>query len=222
MPELLIRLTIPIPVDEVVSAPALTFTRWLPIGDPHAICVTEEELSLKLWFDIKATWWASHPKEADLPKMVNVLAHQVYADVTVCDVELELLTYMGQRDFRRRPTSEEKPLQELYDAIAERTLRLALKTFNRLVSYVRSRKGQYWLREYEIDTGRMADLFGRFDAKARYEGHDWFRFGPSSVTSIQVRLGSEERYIRDDDWDGIRQMGYLVDSSSHNMLWLGA
>ena len=118
MPELLIRLTIPIPVDEVVSVPALTFTCWLPIGDPHAIYVTEGDLSLKLWFDIKSTWWASHPKEEDLPKMVNVLAHEVYADVTVRDVELELLTYMGQRDFRRRPTSEEKPLQDPVDAAA--------------------------------------------------------------------------------------------------------
>lgn len=63
MADLLVHLKIPIPVEKVIGAPALTFAGWLPIGDTHAISVEEENISLKLWFDITSTWWAIQHKE---------------------------------------------------------------------------------------------------------------------------------------------------------------
>lgn len=153
MADLHVHLKIPIPVEEVIGAPALTFARWLPIGDTHAINVEEENIYLKLWFDITSTWWATQHKEEDLPHMTNVLAYRVYADALVREVPDQLVQYMVQRDFTRQPTEEEEPLQQEYDLIAERVLMLALRTLNRLLRYVRSRKGQYWLSEYPIDLG---------------------------------------------------------------------
>jgi len=140
MADLFVHLKIPIPTEPLVGAPALTFARWLPIGDSNAINVDRDNISLKLWFDITSTSWASRHKEEDLATMMNVLAHWVFADAVVRDVSDDLLRYMAQRDFTRSATSEEQSLQERYDEVAERLLVLVLKTLNRLMSYIRSRK----------------------------------------------------------------------------------
>ena len=204
MADLFVHFEIPIPTEPLVGAPALTFARWLPIGDSQAINVKRDRIALKLWFDITSTWWASHHREKDLPRMVDVLAHRVFADAVVRDVSDDLLQYMAQRDFTRAPTPEEQPLQQRYDEVAEQLLVLVLQTLNRLLSYVRSRKGQYWLSEYPIDSGQMSSYYVRFKAQARSGRSPWFRFGPSSIYSMTIELVSEERYIRHDEWDEIR------------------
>jgi hypothetical protein len=204
MADLLVHLKIPIPTEPLVGAPALTFASWLPIGDSQSVNVEQDRIALKLWFDITTTWWASQPKEEDLPHMVYVLAHRVFADAAVCDVPDDLLQYMAQRDFTRAPTPEEQPLQQRYDEVAERLLTLVLQTLNRLLSYVRSRKGQYWLSEYPIDSGRMSSYYVHFKAQARSGHGPWFRFGPSGVNPRHIELVPEERYVSRDEWDEIR------------------
>ena len=204
MTDLLVHLKIPIPVEEVIGAPALTFASWLPIGDDHAITVEEENICLKLGFDITSTWWATQHKEKDLARMVNVLAHWIFGDAIVRDLPIELGQYMAQRDFTRRPTKEEEPFQQEYDEIAERLLVLLLRPLNRLLSYVRSKKGQYWLSEYPIDSGQMSSYYLHFNAKARIADGPWFRFGPSNISHRTHKWVSEERYIRPDEWDEIR------------------
>jgi hypothetical protein len=203
MADLFVHLKIPIPTEPLVGAPALTFARWLPIGDSHAINVDRDNMALKLWFDITSTWWASRHKEEDLPTMMNVLAHWVFADAVVRDVSDDLLQYMAQRDFTRSATPAEQSLQERYDEVAERLLVLVFRILNRLMSYVRSRKGQYWLSEYPIDSGQMSAYYVQFEAQARGVG-SWFRFGPSNIDSRAFELVPEERYVRHDEWDEIR------------------
>jgi hypothetical protein len=204
MVNLLVHLEISIPTEPLVSAPALTFAHWLPMGDSQAITVGEDSITLKLWFDIPSIWWARQNKEEDLPHMANVLAHQVFADAIIHDVRDDLLQYMAQRDFTRCPTPDEQPLQQRYDEMAEQLLFLALRTLNRLLSYVRSKKGQYWLSEYPLDVGRMAAYYASFKAQARVENGPWFRFGPSNTSFMHIELVPEERYVRRDEWDEIR------------------
>lgn len=204
MADLFVHLKIPIPTEPLVGAPALTFARWLPIGDSHAIKVDRDNISLKLWFDITSTWWASQHKEEDLPRMTNVLAHWMFADAVVRDVSDDLLQYMAQRDFTRSATAEEQSVQERYDEVAERLLVLVLETTNRLLSYVRSRKGQYWLSEYPIDSGQMSAYYVQFEAQAKSGSGPWFRFGPSNIDARAIGLVPEERYVRRDEWEEIR------------------
>lgn len=204
MVELFIHLEIPIPTEPLIGASALTFARWLPIGDSQAIDVERDSIALKLWFDITSTWWASQHKEEDLLRMINVPANLVFADAVVHNVPDDLLRYMADRDFTRSATPEEQSLQQRYDEVAELLLTFVLQTLNRLLSYVRSRKGQYWLGEYPFDIGQMSSYYVQFKAKARSGGGPWFRFGPSSIISRTVELQSEERFVRQDEWDEIR------------------
>jgi hypothetical protein len=204
MPELVVRLTIPILVERIVDVPALTFTHWLPTSDADAINVDQGNLSLRLWFDVNCLGFLDKTTEEELKKHINVIVDRAYADVTVRDLDASLLEYVRKRDFSRRPTESEQPLQDRYDEVAEQVLRLALTRFNRLVSYVRAHKGQYWLQEYEIDIGKMSSAFVSFASKARFNEHQWFRFGPAGSHSIVLKGMSRERYIAREDWAEVR------------------
>jgi hypothetical protein len=174
------------------------------MGDSQAINIDGDSITLKLWFDITSTWWARQNKEEDLPRMSNVLAHRVFADAIIHDVRDDLLQYIAQRDFTRLPTPEEQLLQQRYDEVAEQLLILVFETLNRLLSYVKSKKGQYWLSEYPLDVGRMAAYYDSFKAQVRVESGPWFRFGPSNIDSRHIERVPEERYVRHDEWDEIR------------------
>lgn len=208
MSNLTIRLTVPL------SAP-ITFSRWLPIGDPYAITLTEDAMSAKLWFDVECSWWAMQRTEEELKRHLNVMAHRVQADVTVADLPADLLTYIAARDFSRAPTDEEEPLQERYDELAERVYRLVLHVLNRLLAYARSQKGQYWLSLEAVDPGRMYEFFGpTCTAKAQIDDQDPFRFGPRNVLGLPHQLQLEgDRFIHAEEWDEIR--AFVTSSRSY-------
>ena len=119
MPDLTIRLTVPIPAGRGVSAPGLTFSRWLPLGAEDAIRVVEGDLSLSLKFQVESTWWAHQMTAEDIPNTVNVLAHRAAADVTVANVQPELLAYLQRRDFRHHAAPEDANLQAECDGLAD-------------------------------------------------------------------------------------------------------
>jgi hypothetical protein len=203
MPDLIIRMLIPIPTGPGIGAPALTFSQCLPLGEDQGIKVENENLSLRLWFDISSTYWASQPTVEELPRMVNVLAHHINAEITVRDVKNELLAYMQNRDRTRQPTTEELPLQDAYDELAARSLTFTLRTLNRLIGYARSIKGQHWLREFEIGATSAPFLCHEFKATAQSDGKP-FPLAPSNKHVIQINLPSKACYITAGEWDDIR------------------
>lgn len=202
MTDVTVNLVIPIPCEPSIGAPSLTFASWLPIGEAQGIIREQGNIVLKLWFDLTSTW--QHLKEEELAFHLNVLADRVFADAVLRDTPDELATYMSRRDFTRKPTPEEEPLQQQYDELAYRLFAFVVETLNRFLAYVRSKKGQYWLSEYPIDKGRMASYYVHFQAKANFGDGLLFRFGPSSIDSRTVEWVSNERYIHRDDWDDIR------------------
>ena len=55
MPALLVELKVPIETEPLIGAPALSFSRWLPLEGEDVIRVSEDGVELKLWFDIKTS-----------------------------------------------------------------------------------------------------------------------------------------------------------------------
>ncbi|MFN7916328.1 MAG: hypothetical protein U0Q55_13390 [Vicinamibacterales bacterium] len=212
MPDLKIRLTIPILTGPGVSAPGLTFARWLPLDPGDAIHIAEGDVTVRLAFQIESVWWANELPAKDIERTSNVLAHRLYAGVTVAGVTPELLEYVRRCDLQHQARPVDAELQAGYDRLAERVLAVTLGGVNRLIAYIRGQKGQYWLSEYEIDLGRCAEMFDRFEAEASFRDLQWFRFRPSNVTRIAVALGDPDRYIRSGEWQGIRQ---FVESCSN-------
>jgi hypothetical protein len=205
MPDILVRLKIPIPAERTVGVPALIFSRWLSLGEHEGIVKIDGELELTLWFDIRSAHWASGPTEEDLEKHINVPAHYVYSDVRVKSIDQELIDYIISREYRESVTSENKRIQAEYDDLAWRVLSLALTTLNRFLSYVKARWGQHWLTVYSFDRGTMYSAYVGFEGKTTLDGTEWFRFGPSPVDSRNIKLVSTQRYIRREEWSEIQE-----------------
>jgi hypothetical protein len=205
MNTLTVDMKVPIEIEPLIAAPALTFSHWLPLGKTNGITVTEDEITLTLWFDLQSTWWASQLSEEDLKRQVNVLAHYIRAEIIVQGVESELASYMQSRDFRRLPTESEKAIQSEYAKLGVRILELLLKRINRLVAYARAFKGQYWLLEYNPDMDRLHGFFQKFEAKGRINNGEAFRFQPGVGDMIHISMTSSDKYIREDEWNKIDQ-----------------
>lgn len=202
MTDVIVDLVIPIPCESLIGAPSLTFASWLPLGKAHGITHERGNIELKLWFDLTSTW--GNLKEHELAAHYNVLADRIFAVAVLRETPDELARYMSRRDFTRRPTPEEEPLQHQYDELAFQLFAFVVETVNRLLAYVRSKKGQYWLSEYPIDRGRMSGYYNHFEAKADIGDGIVFRFGPSQIDSRTVEWVSAQRYIHPEDWDEIR------------------
>lgn len=197
---LTIELKLPIKSEPLVAAPALTFHRWLPIGKANGIHITENEVNLLLWFDLKSTWWASQPTEDDIKKYINVLAHYVRAEITVHEVAPELATYMQHRDFKNSPAESERLIQAEYEKLGRKILEVLLMRFNRLITYAHSIKGQYWLLTYELDIGRLHSYFQSFEARGRIDDGEFFLFQPGIGDEISISIPSEDKFIGEGEW----------------------
>lgn len=197
--DLLVRMKVPIATAQIVPTAALIFSRWLPLHPSDALVLKRDDIDLRLWFTIESTWWASELKVEDLPKSINVLAHFVYADVTIHGVSDKLRSYIFQRDYSKLPAAEDKALQDELDKLGQRVLDLTLSAYNGLVRFVRARKGQYWLNEYAIDLNQTRNFLTQFEAKVQVEGNRWHRFNPC-YDSFTVRSVSQHRYLTPDDW----------------------
>lgn len=203
MRSLTVDLEIPFETDPLIGVPAFTFTHWLPIGEHNGILASEDQINILLWFDIQTARWGSQPKEEDLIKHVNVLARYVKARITVQSIEDNLAEYMQKRSFKRLPSDSEKDVQSMYSQLGERILRIVLEHVNRLISYARDFKGQYWLLKYDYNLDQMYSLFNKFDGLGKIDDKEWFRFQPGVGDTIRVEMTPEEKYITEGEWKSV-------------------
>ena len=132
--------------------------------------------------------------------------HRVYADVTSDDVSVELREYMRARNYARPTASGEVALQQAYDDLCWDILRLTIDSVNRLTQYVRSRWGQHWLQQYEVHRGVMSSLYTQFEGKASVDGgHTFFRFAPTPVSTLSMRIESDARLVGQEHWGDVRE-----------------
>ena len=115
-----------------------------------------------------------------------MLAHYVKAHLAIADIDQRLAAYMENRDFGRLPAESEEAIQSEYDRLGQRLLRVVIERVNRLISYARAFKGQYWLLEYNYDADRMHGYFADFKGRARIDNREWFRFQPGTGDSISI------------------------------------
>jgi hypothetical protein len=203
MNKLLIRMEIPfLAYSDANSDSAMIFHRWLPLKEEEFLVIEDKELRLKLWFDIKATWWASQPDESEISKWANVMAHKVYADVIVSGLSEGFLQFIYTRNYSEKIKSEDEEYQKEYEQWGERIQAFTLYYLNRLIAYVRAHKGQYWLQEYPTDN----DYSAKFASKARINEGDWFLWNPFHSHTFNVVVSENyARYIVEPDWNSAKE-----------------
>lgn len=206
MPSLIIDLKIPFECDPPVNlVPALTFTHWIPIGHEQGISVDDEDIQFVLWFDEKCAWFGSQPTADELKNCVNVLARYVNVEIRVTGLPDDVLTYMQSAAHTESVDEVAAALQSKYESIAQKVLRAVLHRVNRLISFARSYKGQYWITEHQIDQYRLRHYFIKFSAQGRVDDGPRFIFAPPTVDRIIVTAGDKGRYIQEADWIPCRE-----------------
>jgi hypothetical protein len=179
------------------------FFQWLPLGPENGIRLCRGDLELVLWLDVKSVQWAGEVAEEDIHNHINLTADRIYADITATMDDVELLSYMPVRDFSRQPMEEEEPLAERYQTHGREVFSLLADGVNRLLTFIRVEKGQFWLNPLEIDLDRMASHSIEFEAKAKVDSGPWFRWQP---TLPEFRVGvpifreAPPRYLTPTDW----------------------
>jgi hypothetical protein len=195
-------LLIEVESEPLTSAPALTFSHWLPLGDDDALVVKDGDLTARLYFKIQSTWWASRPTPEEIPKHYNVLAHRLWVDVQANSVPLEVAEYIYARDYRDggdQPAELDDRLKEMGYAV----LGIALRTYNRLIDYARSTRGQYWLTSHPLERRDQGNLVTRFEAKVRKPDSEWRGFRPS-LGEWRATIENDSLFIRQEEWPGVR------------------
>jgi hypothetical protein len=80
-----------------------------------------------------------------------------------------------------------------------------LEGYNRLISYARDRKGQFWLTEHPYEPDQLANNNNGFNARVRRQDEEQFvRWCPPGDLHMTVHLYGNERSISQADWKVIQ------------------
>ena len=212
---LIIRMEIPfLNYPDANSDSAMIFHQWLPLKEQEFLILENDGLRLKLWFDVKTTWWASQPNEDEITKWTNVMARKIYADVTINNLNQTFLQFISTRDYSKKLEPRDDELQKEYELLGKRVQEFAIYHLNRLIAYVRAYKGQYWLQEYPYDR----DYSAKFSSKARINNGEWFVWQPSNVHHFNVILDkNHERYLNKNDWNLSKE--FVSSSKKTDLHW---
>ncbi len=202
--DILVRLKVPFQ-SRIDSVPTVIFNRWLPVNEDDALVFAENDLQLKIWFDITCASGAFPIAEDELSRLVNVPTYRVFVDVTLKDMPDDLAAFILAQPEEESASSNELGIE--YERLGERLMETAIRYVNRLISYVRNEKGQYWLEQYVFDRENVSSHNVAFEARARIvaKGTDWFPWKPTrtGVVRVSIRMGDDPRYLRREEWQQI-------------------
>jgi hypothetical protein len=196
---IIIRMLIPIPKEPIASVPEMQFHKWLPGAEEDAIVVQESNLTLKLYFDKQCT----HVSADEIPTVMNVIAFNISADVMITGVPQDLIQHI-RAAARNEPATDECLANDFW-SLGHKVYTITVKALNRLLAYIRSQKGQYWLTEYAFDPGNMSSAFIHFKAKVNTGDGAWIRLALPNVIQTVASMPDPARLIEKEDWAKARQ-----------------
>lgn len=219
-----VRIAIPFGPSGKAESKAMLFLRWIPQTEEQSITVSEDEISVKFWFDHTDTALGRNNVngvELDLP--LNVMAERIMADLTITGLSQRLVEYTIEAasldSAGQQPSDDASPLAEECRKLACRLLDFTLRHFNRLVSYVYSVKGQFWLEEYPFDPDNAVSHFIRFGVKVKRPAEsEWQRFYVPGLGGV-IRAGypDKSRYVTKEDWSRIQDL--MASHSRPPLVW---
>lgn len=214
---ILVRMDIPILAHNIVNAPAMIFSRWMPQDEDEFIVVQEGNATLRLWFD-RSCWHNVTHAGGDLPDHVNVLVDRVFADVTLRDLSEGLIHYIELT--ASEPHPPEGPYQQEYRELGQKVYSMTLTYLNRLISYARSMKGQYWLQEYPLNKAEGLYAVNLvFKARVLIDS-GWVRWFPDVRQLVIGRVGGcqdRERFIDKDSWSQVKE--FVTSKRRTSLVW---
>lgn len=222
---ILVRMEIPVGKDYGNSSD-LIFSHWLPLQEDEALVIDKDRFMVKIWFDLNCSKWIKSPNEIE--KHTNTFLYKAYVDVQVKDLSDELANFIYQeKDACQEELNEnqirfiQKQLSEESEDLAKKVFQLALENFNRMLSYFRNYKLQFWIEEHKINFNSMRSEFTRFRTMVKVDGHDWVPWCPPVVDNFGTFIIKEsqrsEGRVTKEEWSEVSK---FVNSQKKPKLFL--
>ena len=207
--EILVKMQLPdfLDPDEPRS---LIFSQWLPLAEDEALQIDYDNIRIRLWFDLSCVDSLEGQTEETIKNWLNVSVTRINVDVLVKDVADDLAIFIyevrdwpwtGVPDISTYPGSKE--LSEEYKLLGQKILEATLRTVNRLLSFFRNYKQQYWIKEHPINFDRMGSCFIEYHAKAKIEGHEWARWYPPTTDHTVIMSASRDSAVTREEWEKV-------------------
>lgn len=220
-----ISLVIPLS-DEDWGGPYITFYKWIPEDLSDAIVLSKNSKEISISIDKSCVSTLREVTDELISNWVNVSVAKINVEVVVKDVDEDLVGFIfDERESHKDIHHGLKPGEHEYGVLKERyqnlgieVAEIALYAFNRVVSFARNAKGQYWLNEHKFNKNRLNSLNNQFQAKAKIDNGEWFRWCPPNVDRITIYSDIDEgAAIRREDWDSASD--FVVSSNRPNLVF---
>jgi hypothetical protein len=187
----------------------LVFRNWLPLESDDALFANEDDLVVRFWIDETSLRSPINPE--NVGRHGNLTVARLYVSVSGIDVSDDLAELIAAFSSETNWTPEhieatyDARLVYEYSALSLRLYSAVIKHFNRFIAYVRAVKGQYWLQEYRPDTHNLSSEFLKLSGMIQVGTSAWVRLTAAGVLQWTAGPGGPERFIRKEDWSGIRE-----------------
>lgn len=202
-----IRMRVPTASSFMYSPPPIVFRQWLPLEDQHSISINHDGLLVTLWFDLQCVQSLDEVDRDKISRWLNVTVGMLNVDVHVKEISDELASFIyTERDWPRSgfTLAEDNPslvqLKDEYASLGMKVLEAVLRSVNRLLSYFRNEKMQYWVTEYSLDFNRTGSYVNEFDARVRSDEYDWIRWSPPNEDIAVITSASPDSAVGEDEW----------------------
>ena len=177
--------------DDEMSGPCIGFYKWLPEGENYKLVKVENDLTITLTVNKKCVAQLSEVTNETIQKNSVNRIYMFFAEVDFGYIDEKLASFIyDERDsgfgkhFGIQPTDERYTQLSLdYNRLGKIALESVLKTSNRLISFARNIKGQYWLNAIVPSKDNLANLNNSWNAKAIINDKK-FRWFPSDTNRL--------------------------------------
>lgn len=183
---MLVRMQIPVSPDDSTQH-SIAFKQWLPTKEEEAIALHDGDFTVRLWFDLSCVHTLEEISEEAISKWNNVRANKVNVDIEIDNVSDDLAEYIyAQQDWYKKEPGEAENhgdyerLFDEYHALGRKVLQASVRAVNRMLSYFRIYKLQYWIEEYKVDERNVSSYALRFKAQVKIKDHDWIKWYPTT------------------------------------------
>lgn len=217
-----ISFTIPLS-DEEWAGPSICFYRWIPEKDSDVIVINNDNSKISIYIDKKCVSSLHEVTDERINSWANISVSKLKVEVLLNNIEADVANFIyDERESPREIHHGLKPGDDNYEELEKRykdlgfeASKLAISAFNRVISYARNTKGQYWLTELKIDKNRQHNFDVKFNAKSKIDDGDWFRWCPPYIDCITIYSENDESVIKEGDWGSISE--YVQNNNRPNL-----
>ncbi len=208
-----IMLTVPFSDDKDIR-PSIGFCKWIPERTEDNLVRKTDGVTVTLSVDKECVADLGEITDEHLQRCMNNHIDKVYIAVDLDRVDKELASFiLDEKDSavgKRNGLYPDEPkyayLSNEYKRLGELSLKSAINACNRLISFARDIKGQYWLDILDADRENILYLNNLWRAEASIDSGNKFRWAPPGTNEIihEFYIDSETT-IKQEEWSEVRE-----------------